>query len=79
MKGTREPWHKLLQIVDGHILQVDLFSTIDVSGISENANGHSWPGDIWESIDVNQTLHDGRNNLLAHFTVPEKRLSLWGS
>lgn len=31
----------LLQVIDGHVLEVDLLGTIDVGGISENANGHA--------------------------------------
>jgi hypothetical protein len=51
----RDFQHELLQIVDRHILEVDLLGTVDVGGISKDANRHPWPGDIWESGDVNQT------------------------
>lgn len=31
----------LLQVINGHVLEVNLFSTIDIIGISENADGHA--------------------------------------
>jgi len=46
--------HELLQVVDRHVLEVNLLSTIDVGGISKNANRHPWPGDIWESVQMNK-------------------------
>ena len=54
MKKMRACIHELLQVVDRHVLEVDLFSTIDIGGISEDTNGHPWPGDIWESANTNQ-------------------------
>lgn len=40
----------LLQIVDRHVLQIDLFGTIDICGICENADGHTRTGDIGQPI-----------------------------
>jgi len=39
----------LFQIVDGHVLKLNLLGTIDVSCISENAYGHARPGNVGES------------------------------
>jgi hypothetical protein len=54
MKKMRDFLHELLQVINGHVLEVDLLSTVDVGGISENANRHPWPGDIWESVNMNK-------------------------
>ena len=44
--GARAHDHcSLFEIVDRHVLKVDLFRTIDVRGISENANRHARTGD----------------------------------
>jgi hypothetical protein len=40
----------LFEIVDRHVLKLNLFGTIDIGGISKNADGHARSGDIWESI-----------------------------
>ena len=45
--------YKLLQVVDGHVLEIDLLSTVDVGSISKNADRHPWPGDVWESTNAN--------------------------
>ena len=37
---------ELLQVVNGHVLEVDLLSTVDVGGIGENADGHARAGDV---------------------------------
>ena len=70
---------ELLQVVDGHVLEVDLLGTVDVGGIGENADGHARAG------DVGQSIHTDKHDLVValdhctHLTVPEKRLSRWGS
>ena len=71
--------HKLFQVIDRHVLEVDLFSTVDVGGVGKDADGHPRPGNIREPANVNQILHEGCHEPRAHLTVPEKRLSLWGS
>ena len=38
----------LLQVVDGHVLKVNLLGTIDVRSICENADGHARAGDVGE-------------------------------
>jgi hypothetical protein len=40
----------LLQVIDAHVLELDLFSTVDVGSITEQADRHSWPGDIGQSV-----------------------------
>ena len=40
--------HALLQVVNGHVLEVDLLGAIDVEGIGENADGHARAGDVGE-------------------------------
>ena len=37
---------ELLQVVNGHVLEVDLLGTVDVGGIGENADGHARTGDV---------------------------------
>jgi len=76
VEGTRDFVNELLQVVDRHVLEVNLLSTVDVGGIGKNANRHPWPGDIWESTGEYQIRHIRRRKILAHLTVPEKRLSL---
>ena len=51
--------HKLFQVIDRHVLEVDLFSTVDVGGIGKDADGHPRPGNIGEPANVNQTLDEG--------------------
>ena len=46
--------HELLQVIDRHILEVNLLSPVDIGGISEDTDRHPWPGDIWESIKMNK-------------------------
>ena len=71
--------HLLLQIVNGHVLEIDLLSTIDVGGIGKNANGHARAGDIGKPVRRRQCCESLLTTYEAHLTVPEKRLSLWGS
>jgi hypothetical protein len=40
----------LFQIVNGHVLQLYLLSTIDISSVGENANGYARTGNIRKSI-----------------------------
>ena len=54
MEKIRDFVHQLLQVIDGHVLEVDLLSTVDVCGISKNANRHPWPGDVRESVHMNK-------------------------
>ena len=39
---------ELLEIVDRHVLELDRLSTVDVSGIGENADGHAGAGNVGE-------------------------------
>ena len=52
---TRDFVYKLLQVIDRHVLEVDLLSTVNVSSIGKDANRHPWPGDIRESANTNKT------------------------
>ena len=54
MEKTRGFVHQLLQVVDRHVLEVNLLSTVDVGGIGKNANRHPWPGDVRESVHMNK-------------------------
>jgi hypothetical protein len=47
---------ELLQVIDGHVLQLNLLSTIDIVGISENADGHAGTRDIRELDGSRETL-----------------------
>jgi len=47
---------QLLQIVDGHVLQVNLLSTIDIGSICENADGHARAGNIGQLDGARETL-----------------------
>ena len=44
--------HALLQIIHGHVLQVNLLRTIDVRRISENAYRHARAGHIRQPAHV---------------------------
>ncbi len=48
--------YSLLQIVNRHVLKLNLLGTIDVGGISENANGHPGAGNIGEPRIVRKSL-----------------------
>ena len=52
MKEVRNSKHELLQVIDRHILEINLLSAIDVCCVSENANGHPRPGNIRESANT---------------------------
>ena len=39
---------ELLQVVDGHVLEVDLLRTVDVGDVGKNANRHARAGHIRE-------------------------------
>ena len=45
-----ETFDLLLQIVDGHVLELDLFSTIDIRGICDNTDRHAGAWDVREPI-----------------------------
>lgn len=47
-KGNIVQSFRLFKIVDAHILELDLFCTINVGSIGENADGHAGTGDIGE-------------------------------
>jgi len=47
---------ELLQIVSGHVLELDLLCTIDVSGISKNADGETRTGNVRELDSARETL-----------------------
>lgn len=46
--------YELLQVIDRHVLEINLLGTVDVGGISKNANRHPWSGNVWESVQMNQ-------------------------
>jgi hypothetical protein len=51
MKGWRyNPWgngkNSLLQVIDGHVLELDLLGTIDIESIGKNADGHTRTGNV---------------------------------
>ena len=71
----------LLQVINGHVLKVDLLGTVDVGSIGENADGHAGAGDMGQP-ELQIFCQDLRRNACSedtHLTVPEKRLSRWGS
>jgi hypothetical protein len=37
---------QLLQTIDGHVFKLDLFGTVGIASIGQNADGHAWTGDI---------------------------------
>lgn len=41
---------ELLQVLDGHVLELDKLRAIDVGGIGENADGHARAGDVGEPV-----------------------------
>lgn len=45
-----EVMYALLQVIDGHVLEVNLLSTIDVGSIGENADGHAGARDMRKPI-----------------------------
>ena len=45
---TQSSCHALLEVIHGHVLEVDLLGTVDVGGIGENADGHAGAGDVGE-------------------------------
>ena len=47
-RAGRAREHALLQVINGHVLKVDLLGTVDVGGIGENADGHAGAGDVGE-------------------------------
>ena len=46
----------LLQVINGHVLELDLLSTIDIVGIGKNADGHARTGDVGELNSARETL-----------------------
>ena len=40
--------HALLQVVNGHVLEVDLLGTVDVVRVGQNADGHARARDVRE-------------------------------
>ena len=42
--------YALLQVVNGHVLKVDLLGTIDVCSICENADGHARTRDVGKPV-----------------------------
>ena len=47
--------NSLLQVVNGHVFEVNALSTIDIVGIGENADGHAGAGNVGEP-GVSQAL-----------------------
>lgn len=46
--------YALLQVINGHVFELNLLGTIDVSSIGENANGHARAGNVGEPASVSQ-------------------------
>lgn len=46
----------LLQVINRHVLELDLLGPIDVCGICENADGHTGTGDMGELDGSRETL-----------------------
>ena len=42
----------LLQIVDGHVLELDLLSAINIRGICDNTDGHAGTWDVREPMKI---------------------------
>ena len=61
----------LLQILNGHVLEIDPFGAIDVGGIGKDENGHPWPGGIRESVNTNQSCT--ANVTKVQFTLQFRR------
>jgi hypothetical protein len=40
--------YSLLQVINRHVLELNLLGTINVGGIGENANAHARAGHMWE-------------------------------
>ena len=38
MKKIEDFVHELLQVIDGHVLEIDLLSAVDVGSVGENTN-----------------------------------------
>ena len=75
----REWWHQLLQVIDGHVLEINLLSTVNVCSISKNADSHAGTRNIGKSETRGQWNPDWMKRRVTDLTVPEKRLSRWGS
>ena len=64
------------------VLKVDLLRAVDVGGIGENADGHAGAGDMGSLAFVGRVgaaAEWEERNEKTYLTVPEKRLSRWGS
>jgi hypothetical protein len=76
---TKRRKYTLLQVVNGHVFEFDLLGTIDISSIRKNADGHARAGHVREPSPKNISCYIRRTIRKTYLTVPEKRLSLWGS
>lgn len=78
IQGNKSQPDVLFQIVNGHVLKANSFGTVNIVGISENANRHARPRDIGKSVNRNTStkLFPERMRAKTYLTVPEKRLSL---
>jgi len=47
---------ELLQVINGHVLKLDLLGSVNVSGIGENADGHPGSGDVGELDGSRESL-----------------------
>jgi len=47
---------ELLQVLDRVVLKVDELGSVDVGGIGENANTHSWSGHVWQLDGTRETF-----------------------
>jgi len=47
---------ELLQVINGHVLKLNLLSSVNVSGIGENADGHPGSGDVGELDGSGESL-----------------------
>jgi len=47
---------ELLQVIDGHVLELDLLGTIDIESIGKNADGHTRTGNVGKLDGTRETL-----------------------
>jgi len=47
---------QLLQVIHGHVFEFDLFRTIDIGGVGENADGHAGSGNVGEFYGSRETF-----------------------
>ena len=57
LRTTSVGKNSLLQVVDGHVLELNLLGTVDVIRIGENAQGHARAGNVGEPATVVRPLN----------------------